>query len=96
MSLTSDLMAGAPDPLTFLSAARATKGAGNKSVADWLPSVTADASARCGTGPILGSLEVGAYADFAFLDRDPRNVVVHDASEIQCNGTWVGGRDVRA
>ena len=88
-------MAGAPDPLTILSAAAATKAAGSKSVADWLPSVTADASARCGTGSILGSLEVGAYADFAFLDRDPRTVDLRNASKIECKGTWLGGREVR-
>jgi predicted amidohydrolase YtcJ len=95
VSLTCDLMAGAPDPLTFLSAAAATKAAGSKNVADWLPSVTADASTRCGTGSILGSLEVGAYADFAFLDRDPRDVDLRNASEIECKGTWLGGREVR-
>ena len=96
VSLTCDLMAGAPDPLTFLSAAATTRAAGSRSVADWLPNVTADASARCGTGSILGSLKVGAYADFAFLDRDPRNVGLRNASEIECKGTWLGGREVRA
>jgi predicted amidohydrolase YtcJ len=95
MSLTRDLMAGAPNPLTILSAAAEAKVAEGADVADWLPSVTADASARCGTRAILGSFEVGKYADFAFLDRDPRTVDLRSATQIECKATWLAGREIR-
>jgi hypothetical protein len=95
VSLTRDLMAGAPNPLTILSAAAEAKIAQGADVADWLPSVTADASARCGTRAILGSFEVGKYADFAFLDRDPRTVDLRSASQIECKATWLAGREIR-
>jgi predicted amidohydrolase YtcJ len=94
LSLTCDLMAGAPNPLKILSAAAVAKAAQGAGVADWLPSLTADASARCGTGAILGSFEVGKYADFAFLDRDPRGVDLQSASRIECKGTWLAGRQI--
>jgi predicted amidohydrolase YtcJ len=95
VSLTRDLMAGAPNPLTTLSAAAGAKVVERADVADWLPSVTADASARCGTRAILGSFEVGKYADFAFLDRDPRSVDLCSATQIECKATWLAGREIR-
>jgi predicted amidohydrolase YtcJ len=95
VSLTRDLMAGAPNPLAILSAAAGGEVAEYADVADWLPSVTADASARCGTRAILGSFEVGKYADFAFLDRDPRGVDLCDATQIECKATWLAGREIR-
>jgi len=93
LSLAHDIMAGAPEPLAILAAA--ANAAGSPSVADRLPSITADAAARCGTRAILGALEIGKYADFAFLDRDPRGVDLRGATQIECIGTWLAGREIR-
>lgn len=93
VSLTRDVMAGAPEPLTVLAAA--SSASGSTSAADRLPSVTIDAAARCGARAILGSLEVGKYADFAFLDRDPRRVDLREATQVQCVGAWLAGREIR-
>ena len=93
VSLTRDLMAGAPKPIMILAAA--ANAGGRTGVADWLPSVTSDAAARCGVGAILGSFEVGKYADFAFLDRDLRGVDLRDDVQIKCIGTWLAGREIR-
>jgi predicted amidohydrolase YtcJ len=94
VSLTRDVMAGAPEPLTILAraAANASRSTG---AADRLPSVTTDAAARCGARAILGSFEVGKYADFAFLDCDPRGVGLRAATQIKCTGTWLAGREIR-
>lgn len=93
VSLTRDLIAGAPEPLVVLRAA--ANAAASTGVTDWLPSVTADAAARCGAGPIFGSFEVGKYADFAFLDRDPRGANLRGGTQTQCIGTWLAGREIR-
>jgi Amidohydrolase family len=53
-----------------------------------LAAVTIGAARRCGVDAILGSLEPGKYADFAFLDRDPADPAA------ACVATWVGGRDI--
>jgi hypothetical protein len=94
VSLSHDVMAGAPEPLTILARAAAS-ASGSTGPADRLPSVTADAAARCGARAILGSFEVGKYADFAFLDRDPRAFDLRAATQIKCTGTWLAGREVR-
>jgi predicted amidohydrolase YtcJ len=93
VSVTRDLMAGAPSPLAII--ASPANPAGSTGVADRLSMVTADAAARCGARAILGSLGVGKYADFAFLDRDPRGVHLQGATQIECIGTWIAGREIR-
>ena len=93
ISVSLDMMAGLFSPLQMLS--RAAAVVGKTRVADWLLSVTRGAATRCGVGAILGSLEVGKYADFALLSGDPRNSNARDASRICCVGTWVGGREIR-
>jgi len=91
VSLTRDLMVGAPEPLMVL----ATTAGGSAAMRDWLPSITSDAAARCGAGAILGSFEVGKYADFAFLDRAPQRVDLGHDVQIKCVGTWLAGREIR-
>jgi predicted amidohydrolase YtcJ len=93
ISVSLDMMAGLFSPLQMLS--RAAAVVGKTRVADWLLSVTRGAATRCGVGAILGSLEVGKYADFALLSGDPRNSNARDASRICCVGTWLGGREIR-
>ena len=94
VSLTHNSMAGPPAPLEILAAA-AEGAAQTLGVGDWLPSVTLDAAARCGARSILGSLEVGKYADFGFLSSDPRATDIRNFSQIECVATWIGGREIR-
>ena len=50
---------------------------------------------RLGPGrELAGSLEPGAPADLAILDRDPVDVDVDELLETEVLGTWVGGRRV--
>jgi predicted amidohydrolase YtcJ len=36
-------------------------------------------------------LDVGRYADLAFLDADPRLTPASATREVRCLSTWVGG-----
>jgi predicted amidohydrolase YtcJ len=92
LSMTQDVMVGPPRPLGGLVTAERYTSRGNAN--EWLLRYTIDAATRCGAGRILGSLEVGKYADFAFLDSDPRNSE-RNASQAKCLGTWIGGRESR-
>ena len=92
VSASLDRMVGLSTPLQMLPQAAAS--AGNARFEGWLSSVTRGAAMRCGADAILGSLEVGKYADFAFLNDDPRHTDARDASRTRCVGTWVAGRDV--
>lgn len=42
----------------------------------------------------VGTIEVGKYADFALLDRDPTQVPPMEIKDIQVNATWIGGQMV--
>ena len=87
-------MAGAISPLD--AAAAAIRGA--SATHAWgtaLNGVTIGAAQRCGAGGVLGSIETGKYADFVFLDSDPREVCGDAISAIRCLVTWVAGREVR-
>lgn len=92
-SVSLDMMAGLSTPLQMLAAAATIVG--KVRVDDWLSTVTRGAATRCGAGAILGSLEVGKYADFALLSDDPRRSDPRDVSRIRCVGTWVAGREIR-
>jgi predicted amidohydrolase YtcJ len=84
-------MAGAISP--FDAAAAAIRGASaTHARRTALHGVTIGAAQRCGVGGILGSIEIGKYADFVFLDSDPRQVSAEAMSAIRCLETWVAGR----
>jgi predicted amidohydrolase YtcJ len=86
-------MAGAISPLDAAAAAMR----GRSDTHAWetaLRGVTIGAAKRCGVGGILGSIETGKYADFVFLDSDPREVCADAMSAIQCLETWIAGREV--
>ena len=89
VSMGLDLMAGGPAPLQTLAAAPAP--AARPRPGDLLTRITLDGAMRCNAGAIAGSLETGKYADFVFLDRDPRDA---DAADLGCVGTWIGGREI--
>ena len=92
VSSSLDRMAGLSGPLQMLSGAATI--AGRAGVDDWLWSVTHGSATRCGAGDILGSLDVGKYADFAFLSDDPRHADSRDVSRLRCVGAWVAGREI--
>jgi predicted amidohydrolase YtcJ len=43
----------------------------------------------------IGSIEVGKFADFVLLDRNPKKVPSNQISTIKVLGTWLGGRRVK-
>lgn len=43
---------------------------------------------------ITGSIEVGKYADFVVLDKDPYEMKPQDIDKIRVLGTWLGGKEV--
>jgi hypothetical protein len=92
LSVSLDSMAGLSGPLQMLSGAADL--AGKALWKAWLSSVTRGAATRCGAGAILGSLEVGKYADFAFLSDDPGHIDPRGVRRIRCVGTWVAGREI--
>jgi predicted amidohydrolase YtcJ len=91
-SISLDRVFGVVGPFEILSTA-ARGLCGDVSLVDRLPIVTECAARRCGVDAILGVLDVGRYADLAFLDADPR-VTASGRREVHCVSTWVGGREV--
>jgi len=47
-----------------------------------------------GQQDVLGTLEVGKFADFVILDRDPFVIEPEKVQEIKVNATYVGGEKV--
>jgi predicted amidohydrolase YtcJ len=89
-SISLDRMVGVAGPLEGLSMAARESG-DEVSLICRLPIVTARAARRCGVDAILGMLDVGRYADLAFLDADPRLTPASASREVRCLSTWVGG-----
>ncbi|MBL4682854.1 MAG: amidohydrolase [Pseudomonadales bacterium] len=58
--------------------------------------MTRDAAWQCHSDHEVGSLDVGKFADFIILDKDPCKVLVDEISEIKVLETWMGGRCVYA
>ena len=95
VSASLDRMVGGPAPLRTLAAAAGPAGLGPRK-GDLLASITSDAAMRCSAGAITGALEAGKYADFVFLDNDPRNIAAADFGRLRCVGTWISGREICA
>lgn len=55
-----------------------------------LRAVTIDAAWHCHMDDIVGSVEVGKYADFAILEQDPTSGV-QDIGKIKVSETWMAG-----
>jgi predicted amidohydrolase YtcJ len=94
LSLGVDAIVGPSSPSVILSHAM-NRSASRLSILVALRAITLGAARRCGVGEILGSMEVGKYADFAFLDADPRRVPANEIEKIRCVGTWLAGREIR-
>ncbi len=89
VSLGLDAATGPSAPLRMVRNAEAGEFGVALAPVQALAAVTIDAAHRCGAGDILGSIERGKYADFAFLDSDPRGA--GDYAAPRCVGTWVNG-----
>tara|TARA_R110000868_G_scaffold148378_1_gene370241 strand:- start:4633 stop:6462 length:1830 start_codon:yes stop_codon:yes gene_type:complete len=66
------------------------------SVEQAIVSLTRDAAWQCYSEHEIGTLEVGKYADFVVLDKDPRAVPPEEIAGIKVLETWVNGRRVYA
>lgn len=64
------------------------------SVESAIRAMTRDAAWQCHSGHEIGSLEVGKYADFVVLEKDPREVPTTEISKIKVLQTWMGGKKV--
>ncbi|OJY17730.1 amidohydrolase [Pandoraea sp. 64-18] len=65
-------------------------------VADALHAITLGAAFSLGMDHLVGSVEVGKYADFAVLEADPFEVPVDDLRQMPVWGTVLGGEVFRA
>jgi predicted amidohydrolase YtcJ len=57
---------------------------------------TIDAAWQLFADDIVGSLEVGKYADLVVLSADPRAVPPQDIADLQVRATFLAGRQVYA
>jgi predicted amidohydrolase YtcJ len=55
---------------------------------------TIDAAWQLFSDDVIGSLEVGKYADFVVLSADPRTVATQDIADLEVRATYVAGRRV--
>jgi len=55
---------------------------------------TIDAAWQLFSDDVIGSLEVGKYADFVVLSEDPRTVTAEDIAGLEVRATYVAGRSV--
>ncbi|SAK82004.1 amidohydrolase [Caballeronia hypogeia] len=66
------------------------------SVADALHAITLGAAYTIGMDDVIGSIEVGKFADFAVLDEDPYEVPRERLGQLTVWGTLLGGRVFKA
>ena len=55
---------------------------------------TIDAAWQLFADDIVGSLEVGKYADLVVLSDDPRSVPPEEIADLQVMATFLGGKQV--
>ena len=58
--------------------------------------LTRDAAWQCHSEHEIGTLEVGKFADFVVLDRDPLAIPPEEVGAVRVLETWIGGRRVYA
>lgn len=66
------------------------------SVEQAIIALTRDAAWQCHSEHEVGTLEVGKFADFVVLDKDPRSVPPLEIDKIKVLETWMNGRRVYA
>jgi predicted amidohydrolase YtcJ len=60
-------------------------------VADALRAITLGAAYTIGMDDVIGSIEIGKFADFAVLDEDPHDVPPERLGQLRVWGTILGG-----
>ncbi len=55
---------------------------------------TVDAAYQLFADDVVGSLEVGKYADMVVLSADPRSVAPEDIADLEVHATYLAGRQV--
>ncbi|SAK77331.1 amidohydrolase [Caballeronia pedi] len=65
-------------------------------VADALRAITLGAAYTIGMDDVIGSIEIGKFADFAVLDEDPHEVPPERLGQLRVWGTILGGRAFQA
>ena len=102
-SLHADQPMYPEDPISMLATAvqRRTRdggqilGASEKiSVERALRALTVDAAYQLHFEDKLGTIEVGKYADFVVLDKNPLELAPHELRTIQVRATYVAGRKI--
>jgi len=64
------------------------------SINNALKAITIDAAYQLKMDDKVGSIEVGKYADFAIVDKNPMKTDAYNIRDIQVNETWVNGQQV--
>jgi predicted amidohydrolase YtcJ len=64
------------------------------SINNALKAITIDAAYQLKMDDKVGSIEVGKYADFAIVDKNPMKTDAYKIRDIQVNETWVNGQQV--
>jgi predicted amidohydrolase YtcJ len=57
---------------------------------------TIDAAWQLFADDVIGSLEVGKYADMVVLSADPRDVPAEEIADLEVRATYLAGRKVYA
>ncbi|OOK79234.1 amidohydrolase family protein [Mycobacterium kansasii] len=55
---------------------------------------TLDAAWQLFADDVIGSLEVGKYADMVVLSQDPRTVAPEEIADLEVRATFLAGRQV--
>jgi len=100
ISMHTDSPMYPPDPLALMRTAVTRKTRNGDQIApgqaitaeEALRAVTIDAAWQLFREDRIGSIEVGKYADFTVLDRNPLEVPADELNQIEVLATWLGGR----
>ncbi|WP_300973811.1 amidohydrolase [Sphingomonas sp. LHG3406-1] len=105
LALGSDFPVEDPNPFHGLAAAVSRQGLDDQPPGGWRPwekltlgqalaGFTRDAAHAGFAEARFGGLDVGQWADFILVDRDPAAVTPHDLARTQVLETWMAGRKV--
>lgn len=105
LPLGSDFPVEDPNPFPGLAAAVSRQGLDDQPAGGWRPQerlsfgqalagFTRDAAYASFAEAKMGGLDVGQYADFILVDRDPAAVSAHDLARTQVLETWIAGQKV--
>jgi predicted amidohydrolase YtcJ len=105
LALGSDFPVENPNPFHGLAAAVSRQGLDGQPAGGWRPQerltfgqalagFTRDAAFASFAEKQMGGLDVGQFADFILVDRDPMTVAPGELARTQVLETWIGGKKV--